>query len=42
MPVTESSLVSVRLHRGSFRKVRVWVSKGFTVTVCVCVVWSIT
>ena len=31
-PVTESSLVSVRLHRGSFRKVRVWVSKGFTVT----------
>ena len=31
--VTESSLVSVRLHRGSLRKVRVWVSKGFTVTV---------
>ncbi len=41
LPVTESSLVIVRLHRGLFRKTRVCVSSGFTVTVCVCVAASI-
>ena len=32
----------VRLHRGSFRKVNVWVSMAFTVTVWVWVLWSMT
>ena len=41
-PVTASSLVMVREHRGSLRNVSVWVSMGLTVTVCTWVDWSIT
>ena len=42
LPVTESSFVMVREQSGSLRKVNVWVSRGFTVTVCVCVLLSMT